>query len=99
VVAIIGSARGKVADEVFLALERIRRGVERRRRGSDPLSSALDRIVAGRRLQPERDFRELLRVAAVGVPLHHERESAKPEHDDESGEETAFGHHLSLSRK
>src|SRR6266852_768782 len=75
-----------VADEILLADERVDSRIESGRCGADLLSVALDRVIEGFGLEPQRDLGELLRLAHVGVAPEHHRHSADPEHDDEHSE-------------
>jgi hypothetical protein len=51
------------------------------------MAVALDQVIEGRRLQPQRDFGKLLRLSAICVAMKHHRDPANPQDDDEDGDE------------
>ena len=71
-------AGGVIADEIFLAHQGVGGGIERGGSCADLLSISLDDVVERRRLNPECDFGELLRFAAVRVVPHHHCHPAQP---------------------
>jgi hypothetical protein len=70
-----------VADEVFLADQRLSGRIERGRRSANLLAALLDYVVEGRWLETQRDLGEILCLTPRGVPARHHRESGEPEGD------------------